>query len=304
MDGVGGLAGWRWIFILEGILTVLVSIGAYFTIWDFPETATFLTVEERAFVAWRLKYDGQDAALQENQRVAQSDKMEWKDVRAAFADWQVWVNIVVYWGYVWPLYGLSLFLPTIIKELGYKSTTAQLLTVPIYVAACIVTVAVAYFADKKRVRSPFIVAGLVFQLIGFIMCISTGNAGVTYAGVFIAACAIYPTHPSNITWLSNNLAGSYKRAVGKGIQISVGNLAGAFASNFYRSEDAPRYMLSHALEIGFITAGLIAATIMVVSYKSVNAKREKAVANAEHNGYTPEELSDMGDKAVTFRYTL
>lgn len=291
-------------FILEGLLTVLVASGAYFTVYDFPETASFLTPEERAFVAYRLKYDGQDAATHESLRVAQNEERDWKTVRAAFCDWQIWINIVVYWGYVCPLYGVSLFLPTIIKELGFKTTTAQLLTVPIYVTASIITIAVAFIADRKRIRSPFIVAGLIFQLVGFIMCISTGNAGVTYAGIFIAACAIYPCQPSNVTWLSNNLAGSYKRAVGMGIQISVGNLAGAMASNFYRSNDAPRYILGHALEIGFITAGIIAASTLIVSYKNVNAKRERAVANAEHNGFTPAELSDLGDKAITFRYTL
>jgi len=56
------------------------------------------------------------------------------------------------------------------------------------------------------------------------MMIANELQGVTYAGIFIAACAIYQCQPSNITWLSNNLAGSYKRAVGMGIQISVGNL--------------------------------------------------------------------------------
>src|ERR1700709_2452901 len=59
MDGVGGLEGWRWIFILEGIVTVLVAFLAFFVLHDFPETATFLTEEERAFVVYRLKYQGQ-----------------------------------------------------------------------------------------------------------------------------------------------------------------------------------------------------------------------------------------------------
>ena len=304
MNGVGGLAGWRWIFILEGILTTLVAFISYFIIYDFPETASFLTKEERAFVTYRLKYDGQDATTDSHMRVAQSDDRSWSDVRAAFLDWQIWVNIIVYWGYVCPLYGISLFLPTIIKNLGYKTTSAQLLTVPIYVTAACLTVVVAYAADKKRVRSPFILGGFIFQLIGFIMCISSGTPGIVYAGVFIAACAIYPTHPSNITWLSNNLAGSYKRAVGMGIQISVGNLAGAMASNFYRAEDAPRYILGHGLEIGFICAGICAMTVLTFNYKRINAKRDRQIADGVHNGYNPEELSALGDRAVTFRYTL
>ena len=128
--------------------------------------------------------------------------------------------------------------------------------------------------------------------------------GVTYAGIFIAACAIYQCQPSNITWLSNNLSGSYKRTVGMGIQISVGNLAGAMASNFYRSEDAPTYKLGHGLEIGFVFFGTIAALVQVASYKRINAKRADQLARNEHNGYTPEELSNLGDKAMTFKYTL
>lgn len=126
-----------------------------------------------------------------------------------------------------------------------------------------------------------------------------------------------------MTWLSNNLAGSYKRAVGMGIQISVGNLgnhssllspspklmtdffpAGAMASNFYRSADSPRYKLGHGLEIGFISLGLIAIVIQIWNYRRINAKRAAQIERLEHNGYTPEELSDLGDKAMTFRYTL
>ncbi|PSK60410.1 hypothetical protein B9Z65_560 [Elsinoe australis] len=304
MDGVGGLEGWRWIFILEGLLTVVVAFLAFFTLYDYPQTASFLTIEERIFIVHRLAFDGQDVSSDAAHRVAQSDKFGWHYVAQAFSDWQIWVNIVVYWGYVCPLYGISLFLPTIIRELGYQTTTAQLLTVPIYVTASIITIIVAYIADRKRIRSPFILGGLIFQLVGFVMCIATDSPGVTYAGIFIAAAALYQCQPSNITWLSNNLAGSYKRAVGMGIQIAVGNLAGAMASNFYRQQDSPRYKLGHGLEIGFITAGIIALCVLLVYYKVVNRKREEAVKRGEHLKSTPEELSDLGDKAVTFRYTL
>lgn len=326
---VGSLVCRRWlwltlirIFILEGLLTFLVAIVAFFVLVDYPETASFLTVEERAFITYRLKYDGQDTSAAHGYRVAQTDRSDKKFLFAAFKDWQIWVNVVVYWGYVCPLYGISLFLPTIIKELGYKTTTAQLLTVPIYVVASAITIAVAYAADRKRLRSPWILVGLCFQAVGFIMCIATSHPGVTYAGIFIAACALYQCQPSNITWLSNNLSGSYKRAVGMGIQISVGNLAGgmsflhagsnpdvltklaAMASNFYRSADAPRYKLGHGLEIGFICMGAVALLIQVFGYRRINKRREVSLAEGEAEKFTAEELGDLGDKAVTFRYTL
>jgi hypothetical protein len=94
MDGVAGVAGWRWIFILEGIATVVVAAGSFFLLYDFPETAAFLSEEERAFVVHRLKYQGQVG----EGRVAQAEEFRWRYVRDAFLDWQVWVNIWVYWG--------------------------------------------------------------------------------------------------------------------------------------------------------------------------------------------------------------
>lgn len=122
-----------------------------------------------------------------------------------------------------------MFLPTIVKNLGYTSSTAQLLTVPIYVTAAVLAVVFAWLSDRLGRRSPFIVGFLCVMVVGFAMCIATDprdRPGVVYAGVFIIACAIYPSFPGNIAWLSNNLAGSYKRSAGMAIQIGVGNLGG------------------------------------------------------------------------------
>jgi MFS family permease len=107
-------------------------------------------------------------------------------------------------GIVCPLYGISLFLPSIIKGLGYTSSTAQLLTVPIYITASILAVTVAWFSDRVGKRYPFILACLCLMAVGFIMCVASSTPGVIYAGVFIAACALYPAFPGNITWLSNS----------------------------------------------------------------------------------------------------
>jgi hypothetical protein len=78
---------------------VLVAIASFFIIQDFPETATFLTAEERAFVVYRLKYQGQVKGAEDtNPQVAQAEEFQWKYVKNAFSDWQIYVNIVVYWG--------------------------------------------------------------------------------------------------------------------------------------------------------------------------------------------------------------
>lgn len=72
---------------------------AFFVLHDFPETATFLTEEERAFVVYRLKYQGQVKEKDSGRPlVAEAEEFQWKYVLDAFKDWQIWVNIFVYWG--------------------------------------------------------------------------------------------------------------------------------------------------------------------------------------------------------------
>jgi len=96
MNGVGGLAGWRWIFILEGILTVLVACIAFFTIFDFPDTASFLTEEERAWVVHRLKYQG---SKESGQMVAETERFKWRYVADAFTDWQIYLALLSKYSY-------------------------------------------------------------------------------------------------------------------------------------------------------------------------------------------------------------
>ena len=212
----------------------------------------------------------------------------------------------MYWGIVCPLYGISLFLPTIINELGYVSGVAQLLTVPIYITAAVLTIITAYFSDRSRVgRMPFIFIPMCAILVGFIIAIAGsthgGLPGLVYAGVFIATCGIYPAFPGNITWMSNNLAGSYKRAAGMAFHIGAGNLAGAMSSNFYRAADKPKYLLGHGLEIGFVSVGLMAVLVLRFNYGRINKKRDR---EGNERLLSLEEMSELGDKSPTFRYML
>ena len=90
MDGVAGLSGWRWIFILEGILTVAVAIVAPFAIHDSPETAKFLTEQERAWVIHALRIQN---SADSREMVLNQDKFKMKFVFDAFKDWQIWLGL-------------------------------------------------------------------------------------------------------------------------------------------------------------------------------------------------------------------
>lgn len=84
MDGIGGKHGWSWIFILEGLATVLAGFASFWIIQDFPDTARFLTEEERTVVIRRLQGDDQFSAAGENLKM----KYVWKSL----SDWKTWVT--------------------------------------------------------------------------------------------------------------------------------------------------------------------------------------------------------------------
>ncbi|KAH7908986.1 MFS general substrate transporter [Hygrophoropsis aurantiaca] len=299
MGGTKGLEGWSWIFILEGIATIVVAVAALFILVDFPDTAKFLTQEERAFIIWRKKYD--------NSSVGEEENFAPRHVWAAFADWQVWLHILVYMSIVAPLYGITLFLPTIIKDFGYDTPISQLLTVPPYVVATIVLLVFAHFSDKLKIRSPFILAGLVMCLIGFAINISNAPSGVKYFGTFFCVAGSYAAFPGIVCWLGNNLAGQYKRGVGMALHIGIGNLSGAIASNIYRTQDSPRFILGHGLELMFVGIGFITLPIVLLLYKRINHQRDEVERLAHERGeklqYSAQELRELGDRAPDFRYT-
>jgi MFS family permease len=91
MDGVGGYAGWRWIFILEGLLTVLVALIAPFAIHDSPERAKFLTEAERRFVIHSLRIQN---SADSHETVQQNEKFQIRYVIDALSDWQIWLGIL------------------------------------------------------------------------------------------------------------------------------------------------------------------------------------------------------------------
>ncbi|KAF5328380.1 hypothetical protein D9619_013264 [Psilocybe cf. subviscida] len=300
MSGTAGLMGWSWIFILEGMATVLVGILASLVMFDFPATASFLTPEERSFIVRKKKYD--------NSSVGEEEHFSSRHFWAALTDWQIWLHILVYMSVVAPVYGITLFLPTIINNFGHSPAISQLLTVPPYVVATILVLVFANYSDKMKMRSPFILLGLTFILIGFSINISNAPHGVKYFGTFFVVSGAYASFPGIVAWLGNNLAGQYKRGIGMAVHIGIGNFSGAIAANLYRGQDAPRFILGHGLELMFVGIGFIVTPIIIVSYMRINKKRDEAqrlaLERGEANKYTNKQLREMGDRAPDFRYTL
>ncbi|PPQ68415.1 hypothetical protein CVT26_006087 [Gymnopilus dilepis] len=326
MDGVGGKPAWAWIFIIEGLITVLAGAASFWIIQDFPDNATFLTEEERTFVVRRLQEDDQFSAAGETLR--------WKYIIASLLDWKTWIGMVVYMGADMPLYAFSLFLPTIINQVmtasgwlydsnlvtGFTATPANLLTVPVYVFACIVTCAVGYFADRWGKRGYFNIVFFCIGAAGYVILIASRNPALSYFATYMATCGIYPIIPNTISWVSNNIEGTYKRSVTLAMVISFGNINGAVSSNVYRAKDKPWYRLGHGLVLLYIGLGLVSSTVMLIYLKRENSQRAQGARDEyiedqpdthhpenEKNGRfatVADAKTEKGDKYSGYKYTI
>jgi len=297
MSGTAGKLGWSWIFILEGCATVCVGVLAFFVMVDLPSTAKFLTPEEKNYVMWATKYGTTSVGEEEHFQV--------RHIVLALTDWKLWLHTLLTWSIIGPLYGISFFLPSIIRGFGYSVAISNLLTVPPYAVATIILLLFSHFSDKLRLRWPFVLASLLSSAVGFSINISDASNGAKYFGTFLCVAGSYSSVPGMIVWLSGNISGQYKRAVVLALNAGIGNFAGIIASNIYRSQDAPRYMLGHGVELGLVGIGLVVVPTLVVTYNRINARREAIMKEAGECGglqHTDEELRRMGDGAPNFCY--
>ncbi len=291
MNGVGGLHGWRWIFILEGIATVVVSLASYYFIANYPSTAKFLTDKERACV---------QARLESNSDASRVEGFTFKNVLIAVRDPKVWLYGLGFHTLSLPLYTLSLFLPTIIKELGFTAAQAQLLTVPPYAVATVMTLTVAIYSEKLKMRAPFIMATSSLAAIGYVILLSDTHSGVSYFGTILAAAGIYPSVAIILSWPANNVSGQTKRATANAMQISIGNLGAVLGTQLYRSTDGPRFFLGHGFAFGYLIANVLVVGTLWAVLKRENAIRERGERNERLVGVGENEW--LGDDDPRWRF--
>jgi MFS family permease len=295
MDGIGGKAGWAWIFILEGILTVLFGVASIWMVHDFPDEATFLSEPDRIRVTRRLKMDQQSSA--------EHEAFEMRYVWLAMKDYKMWLGMIIYMGCDMPLYGFSLFLPTIITEMGFAATQAQLLSVPPYAAAAVMTISIGFIADKTGQRGLCNMGVSILGIAGFAMLLGSQVAHVKYGGTFLAALGIYPCIANTITWISNNIEGVYKRGVVLGFVIGWGNLNGVVSSNIFFNP--PKYTVGHAVIMAYMIVFLLGGSIVLeILLIRENAARRAGKRDHWVEGLNEKEREALGDRRPDFIYTL
>ncbi|CAH0058004.1 unnamed protein product [Clonostachys solani] len=199
--GVGGLEGWRWIFILEGIVTVVVGAN---------------------FIKTRLENDSGTSSGRV--QTSESELFKWAYLNSVLLDWRIWFTIFNIWGNTIPVYGFTFTAPTIIHELGYSAEQAQLLTIPIYAVGLVATLLVSWLADRYHRRWIFIMIPYTVALI---------------AGVYPPAITLFAWLSNNLspTWKRRAtgmalsiMLGNIGGAIGSNIYLARESPVGAYAS--------------------------------------------------------------------------
>jgi MFS family permease len=299
MDGISGLPGWAWIFILEGLLTIVIGVASFWMVHDFPAEAKFLSKEDKARVLLRLARDKQASAGSEDFKMVYL----WSAVK----DWKTYAGMLVYMGPLMPLYSFSLFLPTIIQNMSFTTPDDviknQLLSVPPYALAAIITVIVGFWSDRIKRRAIFNICCAPIGIAGFAMLMGSVNPYVQYAGTFLGTIGIYPCISLTIAWVANNVEGVYKRGIVLGFVIGWGNLNGVVSSNIYIK--GPRFYAGHGTIIGYLFVCLFGGSALMAYFLNLENKKRLA-GKRDHliEGKTAEEIYEMGDNRPDFLYTL
>lgn len=202
LDGRGGLEGWRWIFVIEGLATVVFSVFVFALLPDFPENVSswFLKEEERTYLVRKL-----ETSRGSEERGSASDTVAlWK----ILLDWRIHLFTMCFFCCDMTASSLAGFAPTILKQLGWTASRAQLMTMPIWGVALIVSQVTNTLASWFDLRFPFVLGGICFELAGWIvMRVYVPQAGIRYFALFLMSTGTFLQMPMLMGWLSANLRG-------------------------------------------------------------------------------------------------
>jgi D-galactonate transporter len=260
--GQGGMAGWQWLFLLQGIPTVLLGVAVLFYLNDSMAQAPWLTNEEKTAMQTALDED-------EAQRASGTHAVH--SFGAVLRDWHVWMLGFIYFSIQMGVYAINFWLPSIIKSLGFESaTTVGWLSAIPYLFAGVFMVLVGRSADRRRERRWHLSAPLLMALAGLLLAANfSDNVVLVMIGLSLATMGALTGLP--MFWpLPAAFLGSAAAAAGLALINSMGQIAG-FLSPFLvgwikdatGSTDMALYILSTVLFIG-------AMLVLVVPARLVN----------------------------------
>ncbi|OAQ85160.1 major facilitator superfamily transporter [Purpureocillium lilacinum] len=288
MNGVAGMAGWRWVYIIEGIFSILCVFAVWFGLPRDIRKAYFFTADDREVME-----------LRHRERLAYlgSDEFDWNEIKLAFCDVKVWLCAATQFCQNTLTYGFSTFLPSILFGMGYDQLASNYLTIPVYTVGALGFFAFAYLSDRYKLCGPLILSSNVLGIIGYAILIGMKNDSVKYFACYFIAIAVHNGTGLNLAWMNVNVAPQYRRATSIGIHQAVGNSAGAVAGQIYRT--AP-YVLGNSFSLGAILVAEMLITAHLLYLHRCNKEREQILSGKKLDT----RKKTTGDREASFVYRV
>ncbi|KAF2969385.1 hypothetical protein GQX73_g4192 [Xylaria multiplex] len=293
--GVAGakLHTWRNIFFFEGIITVIAAAVAPFILPQTPETSNYLTTRERWIAGERIRLE---------HKASVHEKVEVRHIKRAVSNINNYVCAGGFFFINITVQGLSVFLPTILQEIGYRGLTAQYYSVPVYVAASLIAIAIGYISDKTKKRGIYLATFTILGMTGFGLLRWGSGSQLKYAAVYLCAVGAFPGGPGFLSWGINNAAGPAVRAVSSGYIVSLGTAGGILAVWAYLPSDGPNFPIGHSINFAAQVVVLFLSTFGIFYCLRENRIRARGGRDDRLVGLTEEEKDDLGYRHPDFRY--
>ncbi|KAI8137173.1 major facilitator superfamily domain-containing protein [Fennellomyces sp. T-0311] len=304
MDGYQGLHGWQWIFILEAIPPIAMGIVSYIALPGFPEQTTFLTDREREIFRYRMKMDA-IAHKTDIEDDSPEQGFSWTPIISALTDWKTYAFGFTCACTLTDVYCIGMFLPSIVRDLGYTNTlVAQLMTVPPNAIASLFSILNSISADHSMQRCLHTVVPSLVAAIGYALLIGLNGQNITahYIAVTVAVCGASAALPAFTSWFMTSFAGRKKRASAIAIITGIGNIGGIVSGQIYRASDAPRYVHGHTASLVLILFTAIFSFAIRIALRRLNYRREELTVEERHAILTDRSSSRLGDKVTNLSW--
>ncbi|VDC00197.1 unnamed protein product [Peniophora sp. CBMAI 1063] len=265
MEGTLGIRAWRWLFYIEGAITMFVGFLTIYLLPDYPHNTRWLSPAERRLAQVRLAEDAGEADEDTSTDTA------WSGLVLAVKDPKVLIMAVMTCA---QLLGLSFvqFFPTLSATLGFNTTISLLLAAPPWILSTIVTMISAYHADRTGERYFHLAVPWWGVIVGYIIGLSTMATGGRYVSLFLMACG-YAGFALTAVWVSNAVPRPpAKRAAAIGIVNGFGNIGNLIGSFTWKAEWGPDYHPSMWISLGALI--LTSVLGLVVRYMLIAENRQ------------------------------
>lgn len=320
LPSFGGLHGWRMIFAIEGIITIMLGIIGLVFLTDRPETARWLTPEERRFVANRLL----------SERVATTELLDKIDRIKVWRGMKNPITLatgVLFFMNAFTVQGLVFFLPTIVATI-YPNASAvqqQLYTVPPYVIGVVFTLklsGVSWWVDKRQI---LLILSSLPVLVAYALFISTLNPQVRYAASFLVASTAFVPGSMTTAQVSANVVSDTARSVAIGTNVMFGALGvscllvrdraltqqltffsgkGVLATWAFLPFDSPYYRIGNGLNLGTSSVWMLDGLGLLVWMYFNNKRRSLVDIEERLAGMSQSQVEDLDWKHPAFRWKV